>query len=49
MRFTLRDYFWLVLVVAIVLAKYVHEPSELECPCCGSIYPVEIIRQVSDY
>lgn len=47
--FTIRDIFWLTLVLGIVLSKYVHEPTHLECPCCGSMYDLGTIRSVSDY
>jgi hypothetical protein len=48
-KFAIRDLFWLTLVVSIVLSKYTHEPTHLECPCCGSMYDLETIRSVSDY
>ena len=49
MKFTIRDLFWLTLLLCVLLSKYTHEPEHLECPCCGSTYPVDIIRSVSDY
>ena len=48
-KFTIRDIFWLTLVLSIVLSKYTHEPTHLECPCCGSLYDLDTIRSISDY
>lgn len=49
LTFRLRDWFWLVLVLAIVLSKYAHDPQHMECPCCGSVYPTDLVRSVMDY
>lgn len=48
MKFSIRDLLWAVLVAAILLAKYCHEPTHLECPCCGSMYDLDTIRSVND-
>ena len=42
MRFTIRDLFWLILVVALFLVYATHrEPDLIVCPCCSSAYALD--------
>jgi hypothetical protein len=49
MRFTLRDLFWLFLVVALAMSHVtvlLKRPEHLICPCCQSMYEVDMWQRV---
>lgn len=52
MKFTLRDIFWLTLVVGLILGTIVvpilQEPDYIMCPCCGSMYDLDTMRSTAE-